>query len=122
MQNFRNASRVTFGCVMAKARNNASENSTEYLKGGVKLSFCYTDDDSNGLKVTSQMRELTNSGYFLVGIAQFDVNDPFKSTVWMSRLTSERIGSAFVSTVRDLVDSALYDLVANRSSDAGRIR
>ena len=122
MQQLRNASLVTFGCVMAKVSDNQLEKIAETLQEEVEFSFCYTtDNDSNGLTVTPQMRDLTNSGYFLVAVTQFDVNDLTKFKVWISRLTSQRFGSALVSTVRDLVDSALSDLIANQSPDAGRM-
>lgn len=121
MQQLRNASRITYGCVLAKVcDNDDSEKIMENLQDKVALCFCYTtDNDSNGLTVTSQMRELACKGYFLVAIAKLDVNDLTKFDVWMSRRTSERIGSEFISAVRDLVDSALSDLLANQSGDAG---
>jgi len=122
MQQFGNTSRLIFGCVMAKVDTNESQTSEHSSPGNVDLRFCRTsDNDSKDLTVTSEMRELTSKGYFLAAVAKLDVDDLNKFTVWMSRRTSELVGPAFVTTVRDLVDRALVDLVANQSGGAGRM-
>jgi hypothetical protein len=117
-----NESRVTFGCVMAKVRDNESEKNKENLQDEVGFSFCYTSDNgSNGLTSTLEMRELTNSGFFLVAVTQFDVDDPKKLYVWLLRRISDRIRSAFANTALDLVHNALSDLVVNQGRGAGKM-